>query len=350
MARNGYIVKLMIVGLSVTGILAGSLGFAAPAAKNRPLAVVKIPDTYDPTSIWAPYVADELGFFAEEGIKAQFTGIIPPGQHISAVVAGSNDVGGMHVNRTINGIDAGAKIKAVVAQSETTKERPHMSFVALDSGAIKTPRDLVNKRFGLVALGGCNEYTPYEYLRKHGIDQPKGKIKLIVVPPANLEQALRKGDIDVAGFHGDPIEVLSHGGLRVVFTDYEVWGKVGGATPLYFSEKFIKEKPEVVRGFVRAMARTNNWINTNHAKADAIQAKRTKIDVKRMASPEFAKDGVIKDNSVQVWIELLNSYGEIKKDYRPADIATNEFNDLAKKIEKKKTNSKPSASHLSRRH
>ncbi len=102
--------------------------------------MVKLQDCYVPTSVHSLYVADELGFFREEGIKPEFVGVIPPAQLVAAVMAGKVDVGGAHANRTIAGINAGAKIKAVAGNTETTKDKPHMIYLTLENSPLKAPR------------------------------------------------------------------------------------------------------------------------------------------------------------------------------------------------------------------
>ena len=299
---------------------------AALAAGEPKLDVVKLADPFIPTSVSSYYIADELGFFKEEGIKPEFVGVVPTPQLVAAVMAGKVDVGGAHANRTIAGISAGAKIRAVVAQSETTRDKPHMVFVTLANSPIRLPKDLLGKRLAIMAYGGCNEYTPYEYLRKNGIANPKGKLQIVTTPPGKEIDALRRGGVDFAGVHMDPKDVERLGGLRILFTDYDIWGEIGGATPLYFSEKFIKEKPDVVRRFVRAMARTSNWINENPRKAEQIHARRVKVDPAIVNANHFTPNGVIKEDSIQLWIDILNYYHEIKPETKTADIYTNSFN------------------------
>jgi hypothetical protein len=46
----------------------------------------------------------------------------------------------------------------------------------------------------------------------------------------------------------------------------------------------------------------------------------------------YARDGIIKDDSIQLWIDALNYYKEIKPGIRASDIYTNEFNPYAKKL------------------
>jgi ABC-type nitrate/sulfonate/bicarbonate transport system substrate-binding protein len=304
---------------------------SAGADKNEEVYEIRIPDMYDATSLYIPYVAEEKGFFAEAGIKPVFTGVIGPGQHVAAVVAGTNDVGTMHVNRTINGIAAGAKIRAVVAGTETTESYPHMEYVVLEDSPLKEGKDIIGKKVGIVALGGCNEYTPYEYLKKYtDITDPKNQFEIVTVPAGNEETVLRTGQVDVIGIHGLVEEVFSPGGVRVLFDDYDVWEGVGGATPYYCRTDFIEQNPEAVRRFVSAIAKASNWANANRDEARKIQAERLKVDLDRVSSTYFAKDGIIKPETIQVWIDTLKGYGEVKADIPVENVYTNEFNEFAK--------------------
>lgn len=301
------------------------------ASSVKQLDIIRVPIPSDITRPDIYMIAEELGYFAEEGIQLEYVGKVPSPQLVASVVAGKIDVGGAHINRTIAGISAGAKIKAVVAGTETTKEIPHMVYVTLDNSPVRSAQDMVGKKVGIPTIGGCNEYTPYAYLKKNGVDSPKGKIEIIVMPEANLEQALRQGNIDVAGFHKNPDFLLARGGLKVLFTDYDVFGTIGGNTPFYFSEKFIKEKPDVVRRFVRAVAKANDWADANQQQAIDITVKRANVDPKLLRTGYFAPNGIIHPETAAIWIDLLKEFGEIKNDVKPEQIFTNEFNPYAKK-------------------
>ncbi|HEX9059222.1 MAG TPA: ABC transporter substrate-binding protein [Clostridia bacterium] len=293
--------------------------------------VIKLPLPSSVIGVSIYDIAEELGFPKEENLKFEFVGAVDPGQLVASVVAGKIDVGGAHINRTIAGISAGAKIKAVVAQTVTTKEIPHMTYITEAGSPINSAADLAGKRLGIYAFGGCNEYIPYGYMLKNGIDAPKGKFKIVVAPESKLEQALKQKEVDIIGLHDSPSNILKRGNYKVVFSDYDVWEEIGGGTPLYFSQKFIKEKPDVVRRFVKVIAKTNSWVNKNPQKAVEITAKKYKVNPEILRSNIYVEDGVIKDETVTVWIDLLKKFGEIKSDIKPSDIYTNEFNENAKK-------------------
>ncbi len=286
-----------------------------------------------PTSVSVLHIAEKKGFFREARIKPEFVGIVESGKQVPYVLAGKLDVGGAHVNRTIAAKSNGAKVTAVVAQSETKKNFPHMTFAVLKDSPIKSAKDLVGKKYGTSAYGGCMEYTPYDYMRlKGGVADPKGQVEVVIIPPGQEVQALKQKLVDVISLSAYPKYVYkTEPGLRHLFIDYDVWGEVGGATPLYFSDEFIKKNPDVVRRFVGAIAKTNNWINSHLDEAKEITSKDYKIPKEKINAMYYAKDGIIKDNSIQLWIEALNYYKEIKPGIKAADIYTNEFNPYYKK-------------------
>lgn len=325
----GVIVISLLFTLTAAGCSRGQQGAAATAA--RQYDILRIPTTTDVRSTIDVWVGEELGFFEEQGIKFEYVGVIPSTQLVASVIAGKIDIGGAHINRTIAGISAGARIKAVVGGTETTKDIPHMVYITLADSPLRTPQDLTGKKVGLSLPGGCHEYTPLAYLKNAGLADPKNKVQFTVLPETMMEQALRQKEIDVAGFHRDPWQVEASKEFRVMFSDYDVWQDTGGETPAYFSEKFIKEKPEVVKRYVAAMVKTHNWINANPDKAAEITAKRGNVDPKKIKRGYYTPNGLIREETVTVWINLLKDFGEIKGDIKPEQIYTNEFNPYLKK-------------------
>lgn len=319
-------IGLLMVGLLVIGCSSKTETKSETGSTEKELKVIKL-QTTSGTATDPNYIADKLGFFKEVGLKPEYVGKITSAQQVNSVVAGKLDVGGAHVNRTIAGISAGAKIKAVVALTETSQDMPHMTFAVLDKSPIKTAKDIVGKKVGIPYYGGCMEYTPYEYLRKAGITDPKNSIKIVIVPFGKEVDVLRKGEVDVVAINLNPEYVFkTEKDLRKLYTDFDIWGDVGGATPQFFSTKFIEENPDIVKAYVTALAKAENWINDNPDKAIEIIAQDFKLDKEKVYFMNYAKDGIIKEETIQLWIDTQNYYKEIKPGLKPSDIYTNEFN------------------------
>ncbi|MDR1873018.1 MAG: ABC transporter substrate-binding protein [Deltaproteobacteria bacterium] len=303
----------------------------APSSEEIPLTILKAPFPDEPTAPSIFLVGQKLGIFQKHHIDFDYVGAIPSTQLVASVVSGHIDVShGAHINRTIAGISAGAKILAVAGNSETTERFPHMIGVVRKDSPLRKPEDFIGKKIGISLVGGCHEYTPYAWLTKNGVKDPKNKVTIIVLSRNALEQALRQGEIDLAMLHKMPEEMERKGEFDVIFSDYDVWGPNGGATPPYFATKFIQEKPEVVKEFVAAVAETINWSNANPYGAREITARGTNYDVNLVNQRYFTPDGIIKPITAEVWIDLLVEFGEIKPGIQLEQIYTNEFNPFNK--------------------
>lgn len=56
-----------------------------------------------------------------------------------------------------------------------------------------------------------------------------------------------------------------------------------------------------MKAYVTAFAKAGNWINANPDKAAEIISQDFKIDKDKVVIFRYAKDGIIKEDSVQVW-------------------------------------------------
>jgi ABC-type nitrate/sulfonate/bicarbonate transport system substrate-binding protein len=335
--KKSLVVKIVSVSLSllVLSVLAGCSSSANSSEasgedKNAAPFVIRYYHASSATTPLIYLVAHELGFDAEENLEFVDVGIIPANEVLASVVAGQIDVGGGHVNRLIAGISAGAKLTAVVANSETTKELPHMVFVTLEDSPIHTAQDFEGKKLGLTAYGGCNEGVSYAWLLKNGITNAKDFIEIVVLPTeAKLLQALEQGELDVVGIHKDVDWLEERGGLKVQYSDYDVWETLGGATPSFFTNKFIEAHPDEIRRFCKVMAKTENWNNAseeNSTRARQITADFYNIELKEIGKRYYAPNAIILPESVQVWIELLEVLGDTPPGIKPEDVFTNEYN------------------------
>ncbi|HEY9061804.1 MAG TPA: ABC transporter substrate-binding protein [Pseudobacteroides sp.] len=288
--------------------------------------IIKLPSSANPLGVDTIAVAEELGLFKEQKIKIERVGIVPWAQLIPSLISGKLDFASGHINRVAAAVAAGAKVKAVAANTLTTKEKPHMTFVVKEESPIKTPNDILGKKVAIMAYGGCNEYTPYEYLKKNGLSDPKGKFEIVTVPAGKEEETLRKGNVEIAGTHDDPANLLGRGGVRILFTDYDIWGDVGGQAPYFAAESYLQKKADLVKRFVTVIGKVNKWINENQQKAIEIHAKKYEVDAAKVRVNYFVSDAVIKEDTVKLWIDILNGYKDLKSQISPRDIYTNEFN------------------------
>lgn len=315
--------------LKVTAALAlltlGEPVFAQQGGGTAPF-VVKYANIqwFDPV-----YVADEKGWFAEEGLRIQWVGELPAGQLVSAVANGSIDFANRHTPLVLTTIAGGGKVKIIASGAQTTADHPHMKYLVLPASTLASIRDFRGRKVGINSFGACAEYVLREYLRRNGLDSG---VEFVVVPDANQEQALKQGLIDVAVMHSPYYEkVVKTGAAREVFNDTAVDNGISGMLPYFANTAFIARHPDVVRKFVSVLARAADWTNAHHEEAGLIFAKRRGLDPQYSGSWHYYDHVLVPgDAPVRWWIDqLIKEKVLTPGQIEAGNVYTNQFNPYA---------------------
>jgi len=283
-----------------------------------------------------PELAEDLGFLAP--IKLNYVGNTISGpQDIQSVVTGDTDYGGAFNGAVIKLLAAKAPIKAVVGYYGTD-ENTFAGYYVLADSPIKTARDLIGKKVAVNTLGAHAEFVLKEYLSRGGLSKAEiEQVTLLVVPPVSAEQALRQKQVEVSVLQSILRDkALTRGNLRLLFSDYELFGKFTAGTYV-FSEKTLREHPRTVKKFVDATARAIEWARS-HSR-DEVIARFTAIIQRRHRNEDASAiafwrstgiafaGGVIKDSEFQVWLDWLTKSGDLPPGkLQVKDLYTNEFN------------------------
>jgi ABC-type nitrate/sulfonate/bicarbonate transport system substrate-binding protein len=286
-----------------------------------------------------PELAEDLGYLGDVKLKWIGNTISGP-QDIQAATTGDTDFGGAFNGAIVKLKASKAPITAVIGYYGSDKDSYNGFFVEQDS-PIRTARDLIGKKIGVNTLGAHSEAVTKTYLKRNGLTPAEIKqVELVVVPPVNTEQSLRQGQIDVASLSGALRDkALERGGLRPLFTDVALLGPFTGGSYVLRND-FLKKNPDTVRTFVTGTAKAIEWSRTQPR--ETVIARFRSIVEKRGRNEDdstltFFKSygvagpgGTITDTEFSTWIEWLDSIGELKDDdLEPADLYTNEYNDIA---------------------
>jgi|GEM_PF-146520 len=291
-------------------------------------------------AVFFPELAEDLGYLAP--IKLQYVGNVlggPP--DIQTVVTHDVDFGTAFTGAIIKLRAAGLAIKSVITSYGTDNATFFGHFVTEDS-PIKTARDLIGKKIAVNTLGAHSDFIIREYLARNGLTpQEIEKVELVVIPPVNAEQALRNHQVDAVALNGVLKDLaLQRGGLRLLFTDLELFGPFNAGSYV-FTEDFIAQNPDTVAKFVEATAKAIEWAR-NTPKEDVI-ARYKKIIASRgrnendqainfWKSPGIAtKGGLILPSDFQVWLDWLVKNGQLKPGQLAlTDLYDNRFNPYTK--------------------
>jgi ABC-type nitrate/sulfonate/bicarbonate transport system substrate-binding protein len=272
-----------------------------------------------------------------QGIKIESEGYSQGGpESLVAMAAGSVDIAGAATPAIINAIASGAKIVGVMPNGGISKD-VNSKFFVLANSDIKAPQDLKDKSIAVNTLSAHLDYVVREYLRKHGLNEDDAN--LIAVPGPQLEQVLRHKQIDMAAvgawqsvFAG---KIELEGGVRVLFTDYDVLGTISLGSDT-MEKAFVDVHSQAIKDFVTISARAADWTAEHPDEAKALIAK---IMAERGNNPELAQywpgfglreHALYMDSDAQFWIDLLVRGGRLRLgQIVPGDIETNKYNDLA---------------------
>ncbi|MEV6302940.1 ABC transporter substrate-binding protein [Actinoplanes sp. NPDC051861] len=284
-------------------------------------------------------LAESLGYLGDVKLKWIGNTISGP-QDIQAATTGDIDFGGAFNGAIVKLKASRAPITAVVGYYGSDKDS-YIGYYVPSNSPIKTARDLIGKKIGVNTLGAHSEAVIKTYLTRNGLTPDEIKqVELVVVPPVNTEQSLRQGQIDAGALSGVLRDkALERGGIRPLFTDFELLGAFTGGSYVLRND-FIEKNPDTARTFTTGVGKAIEWSRTQPR--ETVIAKFSEI-VKNRARNEDSStlkfwksygvtstNGVIADTDFSVWIDWLNGTGELKKDdLEPADIYSNAYNEVA---------------------
>lgn len=203
---------------------------------------------YVPNVQFAPfYLAEKKGYFTDEGLRVKYNwGFEFDG--VKLVGANQSDfaiVGGDQI------LQARAQGVPIVYVGNWYNAFP-ITFVSLADKDIKSPQDLIGKKVGLPGLFGAT-YTAWRaLLYTQKLDESNINVRDIGFTQM---QALTQGTVDVVGAYAnnEPVQ-LELAGKKV--NEINIWdyAKLIG-NGIATNETTLKQRPEVVQRFVRALTR-----------------------------------------------------------------------------------------------
>jgi len=320
----------------ITTALAGC-GSARASAGGKEVTELRYQGSVGAVTL--PELAEDLGYLGAVKLKWIGNTISGP-QDIQAATTGDTDFGGAFNGAIVKLAASKAPIKAVIGYYGVDKDA-YTGFYVLNDSPIKTAKDLIGKKIGVNTLGAHSEAVIKTYLTRAGLTPDEIKqVELVVVPPVNTEQSVRQKQIDVGALGGTLRDkALARGGLRPLFTDYQLLGNFTAGSYV-FRDDFLKKHPDTVKTFVAGVAKAVEWARTTPR--DQVIARFQQILTKRARNEDNTqlqywksygvngKGGVIADTEFSTWIDWLKNAGELNgKDIKATDIYTNDFNPYA---------------------
>jgi NitT/TauT family transport system substrate-binding protein len=278
------------------------------------------------------YYGKDRGFYKEEGIDLTINEGRGSANTVQVVAAGSDTFGLADSSSVVATAAKGADVKSVMSLLNSTG----FSVVSLASAGIKTPKDLEGKK--LAVSPGDPLGQLFRALAAHNkLDM--SKISFVQVDPAAKVVAVLEKRVDgLLGGADDQYFLIKYRGHEPAALRYADHGaNIVGMTVLTQGST-IKNKPDLVRRFVKATARSWEEAKKNpEAAVDAAMKVKSdlnrqstldqlKVDIELLDSPN--SKGRVGFGAQADWdqtIALLRQYRDVATDQPWTTFHTNEF-------------------------
>jgi NitT/TauT family transport system substrate-binding protein len=274
------------------------------------------------------YWAAEKGYFKAEGLDVTIDQGEGSAATVTRIMSGAYDAGFGDMNAVIQNAATRPNEVPVMVYMIYSKA-PFALLVKADS-PIKTIADISGKKLGSPAGGAAIKLFPM-LAKKNGLDP--AKVEVINMAPNLQEQMLIRGDVDISAL----FTATSYMNLVAIKQDPDkdfrwIYYSDGGldlySNGVMVSQKLAKEKPEAVKGLVRAINKALKDCLANPDAAIELLAKQEplinkEIEKRRLvyvaktliATPEAAELGVgdMKDARMSDAIATIQAAYELPK-------------------------------------
>jgi ABC-type nitrate/sulfonate/bicarbonate transport system substrate-binding protein len=304
-------------------LIAACLGLALAAhpagAQNKRKVVFGVPVTPPNVVHIPPYIAKEMGFFAESNIEPEFVTFEGGTQTLRGSVAGGLDITGTSSDPAIIAAARGAGTKVLGTYSHKLSQSMAVQ------GDIKSCKDLKGRKIGIQEIGAFNEVMSRAVLASCGLT-PKD-VQYVNVSTKGRVAGLLTGQIDTAILHVDQalVAIKKKPDLRILVNLWEPlpkWLYAAYIAP----EKEIASNRQLYIDIMTALVKANRFIYQDKAKTVEIATKYTQqdadvvgqtYDILANVGAWPVNDGLPKD-MVEWTINKQVELGSIKAEEKPS--------------------------------
>jgi len=274
----------------------------APAAQSQgPLQKVTISYSSRSISSIDLFIAQDRGFFREEGLEARLVQVRAT-VAIAAILSDEVQALGS-IGSAMRATERGAPIKVLAVSLRQPL------FWLVTRPEIKSISDLRGKVVGIVTIGG-SQHTALKRMLQTGAVNPDGEVTTVLAGdvPAQL-QALAANSIQAAAL-SPPIVIVA----RDKFKMNVLAGAMNEFTSLQnglaVSEKTLRGQRELVKRMLRARAKANRYFHENEKGSSEVLARYlsvdypTAIETYRLSRPAYTTDGIPTEEEAREYLKM----------------------------------------------
>ena len=208
------------------------------------------------------YAAKKLGLYAAEGLDVELLALPGSVPAVTSVAAGDAQLGQAGADAILVGMSQGAPLKVVWLLYQATPT----GVIAPKKNNIGTLADLRGKTVS-TAVASPEGILLRARLREAGVNPDRDVTLLNVAPAAKLTMMLAGQSDASTGFVNFQMIQAQMQGHDVTFIPFSTEKQPLYGHAVFASEKFVKEKPDVVRRYLKATVAGLLWARDNVDKA-----------------------------------------------------------------------------------
>ena len=249
----------------------------------------------------AIYICIEQGFCAKEGIEATIAGGRGSSEAITRLATGQADIGSAGISALM-----AAKAKGdvpVTAVMSKFNKGPH-AFYTLEANGIKEVKDVKGKKIATSPFTASNVFLPL-VLTDAGFSE--ADIELTKADPGALGPMLMTGQVDaIIAWVTDVSRYEGQGEAAGKTVTYIPWSTAGldlYSASIVAADKFLKERPEVAKRFLKAYKKSLEFAKENTVEAaESVVAQVPELKAENV-------EGSLKDALPLIYNEITEKFG-----------------------------------------
>lgn len=304
--------KLSILGVLVLLLGVVLTGCGTSQAKSEAV----VPETLTEMSVgYLPspddllyFVAQEKGFFKEEGIDAELFQFTNSAEGLNAIVANKLDIGTFGVSAPLTFAAKGADIVMIGGQNSGG-----CALVCMPDryDELKNINNYKGKKIASVKLSTADVIFRGALLDA-GIDWKNGDAEIVEMEsPAATMEALKKGSVDAALIWTPYVAMADDQGVKVAMYITDLYENNVCCRQTLLNSK-LEENPELWEHFMTALIKAYDFYQTNPEETIDIVAKYVQVDKNYLVEETYAEDATLRC-SPDPMSKSINKYWEIMK-------------------------------------
>ncbi len=294
-------VALLLASLPLLSCFTGCGGGGAVAKKRVRLGYLN-----NDLHQLAFYVAQQKGYFQEEGLEVEVVGVYNSGpEEMGAFQAGALDMGYVGAAPAILAVANGRAKVLAVAQANLNGS----ALVASPASGVRGISDLAGRKVAVPNVGTVQDFLLRRALGKEGLSIRD--IQVVYMAPPQMLAALSSSSID-ACLVWEPFasQAVAQGWGKIVLLSAEIW-EDHPCCLVVAGEDFAESEPQVVDAFLRAHERATAFLQENTEEVVELASRFTDLpeEVVRSALVNLTFTSRLNREGLREYVLYLNEQG-----------------------------------------